>query len=47
MYKVQELSTSGWFDTTGPLNKDECKTQYEKQLSEGISPERLRVVRVS
>ena len=46
LYKLQEQETVGWVDITGPLRREECKRQYDAQLNEGTSPERLKVVRV-
>jgi hypothetical protein len=46
LYKIQENATTGWTDVTKPLIKEDCTIAYENLLNEGISPNRLKVVRI-
>lgn len=46
LYKIQEDATTGWVDITGPLSKEDCKVQYDYQLSQGTPPDRLKILRV-
>ena len=46
LYKVQEQDTTGWIDVTEALTKEDCKVQYDLQISQGTSPQRLKVIRV-
>ena len=46
LYKIQEQDTTGWIDVTGALTKEDCKVQYDLQISQGTSPQRLKVIRV-
>jgi hypothetical protein len=46
LYKIQEQDTTGWNDITQPLTKEDCKVQYNLQISQGTSPERLKIVKV-
>lgn len=49
LYRIEELETSGWTlvesNDTG-LTQDQVKYRYQEILDEGISPDRLRIVRV-
>lgn len=46
-YRIEELSTTGW-DLIEPhqckLTKEQCKEQLDYYMSEGLSPDSLRVV---
>ena len=49
-YKLLVLETTGWglADTDSDnLTKDECDLKLSQYLGDGISPDRLKVVRVS
>ena len=50
LYKIEEQSTTGWndWDEKQPaLSKDECQKLYQEIVNDGVSPNDLRVVRVS
>ncbi len=48
LYRIEELETSGWTlverGDTG-LTQDQASHRYQEILAEGISPDRLRIVR--
>jgi hypothetical protein len=49
LYRIEELETSGWTlveSTDTGLTQDQAKCRYQEILDEGISPDRLRIVRV-
>ena len=46
LYKIQEQDTTGWNDITQLLTKEDCKIQYDFHISQGTSPERLKIVKV-
>ena len=48
LYRIEELETSGWTlveknDTS--LTQDEARQRYNEILTDGISPDRVRIVR--
>jgi|TARA_B100000902_G_C27000681_1_gene759706 hypothetical protein len=48
LYRIEELETSGWTlverDDVG-LTQEQAKNRYDELLNEGLSPDRLRIVR--
>ena len=47
LYKIEELCTSGWAqqdDDTCKLTKEEAAAKAQDLISEGINPNRLRIV---
>ena len=49
-YKIQELTTSGWldYDENAPsMVKEDCQELYRQLLGDGMSPDYLKIVRVS
>lgn len=48
LYRIEELETSGWTlvekNDTG-LTQDEARQRYNEILTDGISPDRVRIVR--
>ena len=50
-YRIEQNFTDGWgvvderMDVT--LTKEQCRTRYEYYLSEGVSPQYLRITRES
>lgn len=49
LYELREEGTSGWFvvDNGSNLTKDKCYNLYQFLLSQGVSPQRLKIVRVA
>ena len=49
-YRIIEQSTTGWndWDEKQPaLSKDECQKLYQTIINDGVSPNDLRIKRVS
>ena len=46
LYKIEEQCTSGWEEVVTSLTKEECKLYYEKMLSEGVNPRRLKIIKI-
>ena len=47
LYKIEEVSTTGWEIVRVFLTKQECTEEYTKLLNDGISPKRIKITRVS
>jgi len=49
LYDLQEESTSGWVvvDEGSNLTKEQCSRLYDHFLYLGVSPKRLKIVRVA
>lgn len=49
LYELLEEGTSGWFvvDKGSNLTKEQCSKLYNHFLYLGVSPKRLKIVRVS
>ena len=48
LYRIEELETTGWTllnSTDAGMNKDQVTKRYNELLDEGISPNRLRIIR--
>jgi hypothetical protein len=45
LYRVEELHTNGWETVAFRLPKDKAKEKLDECMSQGTSPERLRVIR--
>ena len=49
LYELREEGTNGWFvvDNGSNLTKDKCYNLYQFLLSQGVNPQRLKIVRVA
>jgi len=50
LYRLFELSTTGWeeYDKHAPsMTKEDCQELYRELLGDGMSPDYLRIKRVS
>lgn len=49
LYNLLEEGTSGWFivDNGNNLTREQCSKLYDFSLSQGVSPRRLKIVRVA
>ena len=47
LYRIEELSTSGWFlvERHEKMTKEQTEIEYNHLLANGVSPDRLRIVR--
>jgi len=48
-YRIEELSTNGWFlvEDYDNLTKEQTNQLYHELLRDGTSPKRLRITRIS
>ena len=49
-YRIMEMSTTGWVDwneQTPSMSKEDCRELYRSLLGDGMSPNDLKIVRVS
>lgn len=46
-YQLEVENTSGWYILGHNLSQEKCKELYDQKLHEGISPQRLRILRVA
>ena len=50
LYEVRQLTTTGWYlldqDATN-LTKEQCDDKLDEYMSDGISPQRLKVIRLN
>ena len=46
-YRLEEEQTTGWYSLADNVSQEDCKRIYDQKLSEGISPQRLRIIRIS
>ena len=47
LYKIEEESTSGWYEVGTSLTKKECEDEYERLTHEGVNPIRIKITRIS
>tara|TARA_Y100000114_G_C11553258_1_gene228247 strand:+ start:19 stop:180 length:162 start_codon:yes stop_codon:yes gene_type:complete len=50
LYRIEEQSTVGWVDwdeNQPPMTKEKCKALFDEIINDGISPEDIRIKRVS
>lgn len=49
LYELLEEGTNGWFSVYNGKNltKEQCTKLYYSLLSQGVSPQRLKIVRVA
>jgi len=49
LYELREEGTTGWsvVDDGSNLTKDQCYDLYQFLLSQGVNPQRLKIVRVA
>jgi|TARA_B100000085_G_scaffold131678_1_gene119955 hypothetical protein len=47
LYRIEELSTSGWFvvERHEKMTKEQTEIEWNHLLANGVSPDRLRIVR--
>jgi len=45
LYRIEQFDTTGWVIVYSSLSKEECKNVYDGLMNEGISPNRIRIVR--
>lgn len=46
-YKIIEEYTSGWEEKYSSLTRDQVKEKYDYLMSQGVNPERIKIVRIS
>ena len=46
LYKIEEEQTIGWTLIKSDITKEECKEQYDKLISDGVSPQRIKITRL-
>lgn len=46
-YKLEVEETSGWYVVVENVSQEDCKTKYDEQLNQGVSPRRLRITRIA
>jgi len=46
-YRLEEEQTTGWYSLADNVSQEDCKRIYDQKLNEGISPQRLRITRIS
>ena len=46
-YRLEEEQTTGWCSLADNVSQEDCKRMYDQKLNEGVSPQRLRITRIS
>lgn len=47
LYKIEEECTSGWEVIETNLTKEQCKEHYDALMNDGVSPQRIKITRIS
>lgn len=45
-YKIEEECTTGWEEIKTNLTKEECEKFYNSLLNDGVSPDRIKIIRI-
>lgn len=45
LYRIEELYTAGWEPVAHRLSREQAQKVLNERLNDGISPDRLRVIR--
>jgi hypothetical protein len=46
-YTLEVEETSGWYSIVENVSQEDCKSAYDKQLNQGVNPQRLRIRRIA
>ena len=47
LYKMEEEYTTGWVLIQTNLTQEQCKKQYDSLINDGVSPQRIKITRIS
>lgn len=46
LYRIDEECTTGWVEVKTNLTKNECEIERASLINDGVSPDRIKIVRI-